>query len=122
MKKLLVLLLIGLSVLCVSSCTEKERVLKTANVIYLDAKTILTDPMVQQSLSPGTIQTLAELERNYLTTVMVLRATPDSADALMALAQHADTLLSIVSKVNVGQYTQTIAALRISVMLLKNHL
>ena len=121
-----VIVLMGIS----TGCTGKQsagpvdgsRTLKTANAIYLDIRTVITDPEVMTLFAPKELERLAELERQYLEVADTLRAFPDDAQAIEKLSWIATEILVTLNQIQAEKYRPYIAAIRISISLLKNHL
>jgi len=124
MKKNLVLLaLIVLSAFVLFSCNSEERLIRVSNAIYLDVKTVVTDPAIMEDISPERLEKLAELERTYLETVSILKRMPKDEGALEMLVFCADELLIIVDDLDkYGKYRDVVTTIRISTKLLKNHM
>jgi hypothetical protein len=124
MKKNLVLLaLIVLSAFALFSCNSEERLIRVSNAIYLDVKTVVTDPAIMEDISPEKLEKLAELERTYLEAVSILKRMPKDEGALTMLVFCADELLIIVDDLDkYGKYKDVVTTIRISTKLLKNHM
>jgi hypothetical protein len=124
MKKNLVLLaLIVLSAFALFSCNSDERLIRVSNAIYLDVKTVVTDPAIMEDISPEKLEKLAELERTYLEAVSILKRMPKDEGALTMLVFCADELLIIVDDLDkYGKYRDVVTTIRISTKLLKNHM
>lgn len=106
-----------------TGCRDTEKIIKTSNALYLDIKTIVTDPEVAAGIPPATMERLADLERTYLEAVQVLRDRPDSAEPLDMLVFCADEILTIINGTPMtGKYQSAVAAIRISIGILRNHL
>lgn len=101
----------------------ENSVLKTANAIYLDIRAVVTDPEVKPMFSPKELGKLAELEERYLSGVDMLKQYPDDAEAVQKISYLATEVLGIFEQVTfidkVGPY---VAAIRISIKVLRNHL
>lgn len=124
MKKNLVLLaLIVLSAFALFSCNSEERLIRVSNAIYLDVKTVVTDPAIMEDISPERLEKLAELERTYLEAVSILKRMPKDEGALTMLVFCADELLILVDDLDkYGKYKDVVTTIRISTKLLKNHM
>jgi hypothetical protein len=106
-----------------TGCTDTDKIIKTSNALYLDIKTIVTDPEVAAGIPPSTMARLADLERNYLEAVQVLRDRPESTEPLDVLVYCADEILIIINGAPLpAGYQSAVAAIRISIGILRNHL
>lgn len=126
MKKLLAALaalaIVGMGCVQPSGPVTDNKVLKTANAIYLDIRTVVTDPEVMPMFTPGEIERLADLERKYLEVADTLRAFPDDSEAIEQLSWIAAEILYVINSVQVEKYRPYVAAIRISIKLLRNHI
>jgi len=119
---LLALAVILMAMTVSPGCTETKDLVKTSNALYLDIKTIVTDPEVAAGIPPETMARLASLERTYLEAANVLRDRPESTEPMEVLAYCADEILTLLTGMTVtGKYQSAISAVRISVKLLRNH-
>lgn len=100
----------------------ENKVLKTANAIYLDIRTIVTDPEVKPMFTDKELDRMAELEQEYLEAAKILRAFPDDAGAIDQLSWVATEILYTINAVKVEKYRPYVAAIRISIKLLRNHI
>jgi hypothetical protein len=102
---------------------DTGRVLKTTHAIYLDVRTVVTDPEVMPMFAPAELQRLAELERQYLEVAERMEAYPNDAEAIEKVSYLAGEILGITNEVAfVGKARPYIAAIRISIQILRNHL
>jgi hypothetical protein len=123
MKKILAILMMAIMTTFTMACNNTDQILKTANVIYLDIKTIVTDPEVKPVISKSDWEKLAGLERTYLEATLVLKETPSDEGALGLLVYCTDEILTMIDSIeNTEKYVQAIAAIRFSVKILKNHM
>ena len=126
MKKLLaalaVLAIMGMGCVQSSGPVTDNKVLKTANAIYLDVRTVITDPEVMPMFTPGELERLSDLERKYLEVADTLRAFPDDSEAIEQLSWIATEILYTINSVQVEKYRPYVAAIRISIKLLRNHI
>ena len=128
MKNLLVLIAIVCSLMF--SCVPKpvnpaaeSRVLKTANAIYLDVRTVVTDPEVKSLFAPGDLKRLSDLERQYLEVADTLKQYPNDAEAVTKISYLASEILDLLDEVAViEKYRSYLAAIRISIKILRNHI
>ncbi len=105
--------------------TSRPKRLETINALYLDIKTIITDPAIKPMIPPGKLKRLADLERKYLAAVSRLKASkvPDDKVDLAIIAECGSKLLGIVnSLVLEGKYSKELEAIKLGVKLLRNHL
>jgi predicted RNA-binding protein with EMAP domain len=127
MKKLLTTLAIicFLGIGCVQSGgpVNENKILKTTNSIYLDVRTVVTDPEVITLFTAEELERLAELEKRYLQVADTLRAFPDDAEAIEQISWIATEILTIIGEVeSIEKYQPYVAAIRISIQVLRNHL
>ena len=126
MKKILavlaVLAIVGFGCVSSSGPVTESKVLKTANSIYLDVRTVITDPEVMPMFAPAELDRLADLERKYLEVADTLRAFPDDSEAIEQLLWIATEILYVINSVQVEKYRPYVAAIRISIKLLRNHI
>jgi hypothetical protein len=128
MKKFLVaaaiLAIVGIGCVQESSGPVTEnKVLKTTNAIYLDIRTVVTDPEIRPMFSPKELEKMAELEDRYLDVVDVLKQYPDDAEAIQKISYLATEVLGIFEQVTyVEKVRPYVAAIRISIQILRNHL
>lgn len=127
MKKLLTVLAIVcfLGIGCVQSegpITE-NKILKTTNSIYLDVRTVVTDSEVIPLFTEKELERLADLEKKYLQVADTLRAFPNDAEAIEQISWIATEILMIINEVEfIEKYRPYVAAIRISIQILRNHL
>lgn len=127
MKKLLlislVLVMVGLGCTQSSGPVTENKVLKTADAIYRDIRIVVTDPEIKPMFSPKELEQLAELEDRYLAVVDVLKQYPDDAEAIQKISFLATEVLGIFEQVTfVDKARPYVAAIRISIQILRNHL
>jgi predicted RNA-binding protein with EMAP domain len=127
MKKLLTTLAIicFLGIGCAQSegPVTENKILKTINSIYLDVRTVVTDPEVITLFTAEELERLAELEKRYLQVADTLRAFPDDAEAIEQISWIANEILTIIGDVeSIEKYQPYVAAIRISIQVLRNHL
>jgi hypothetical protein len=129
MKKLLAVL--AVMVLVFAGCigtqsgdpVTENKVLKTADAIYRDIRIVVTDPEIQPMFSPKELEQLASLEDRYLDGVDVLKQYPDDAEAIQKISYLATEVLDIFEQVTfVDKARPYVAAIRISIQILRNHL
>lgn len=116
-------------VIALSGCkTSKDALLVEMDAIYLDIKTVVTDPDVEPLISVDKMERLKKAEQLYLKAVRVLKSldnfeNTDGQLSLEDISSCADTILSIIDSLDVyGRYGPEIAAARISLKVLKNHI
>lgn len=107
---------------------DKDKILSETNSIYLDIKTVVTDPAVSVLIPEKQMEKLAAAEQKYLKAVALLKNT-ESIDTdngkvtLKTIIECADTILEVIDALDlVGRYQAEIAAARVSIKVLKNHL
>jgi hypothetical protein len=127
MKKLLLLLAIicflGIGCALSEGPVTENKVLKTADAIYRDIRIVVTDPEIQPMFSPKELEQLASLEDRYLDGVDVLKQYPDDAEAIQKISYLATEVLDIFEQVTfVDKARPYVAAIRISIQILRNHL
>ena len=112
--------------LCFFGCKEDtKKIVAVTNALYLDIKSIVTDPDIKPMIQPGVIERLEELEHIYLSAANSLKeAGPgDTKPATKILIACADEVLSIICNMAFdGAYDKQIAAIRLSIKILQNHL
>jgi predicted RNA-binding protein with EMAP domain len=127
MKKLLTTLAIicFLGIGCVQSGgpVNENKILKTTNSIYLDVRTVVTDPEVMPLFTAEELERLADLERKYLEAAKRMKAFPEDAEAIEQISWIATEILTIIGEVeSIEKYQPYVAAIRISIQVLRNHL
>lgn len=127
MKKILavlaVLAIVGFGCVQSSGPVTENKILKTTNAIYLDVRTVVTDPEVMPLFTAEELERLAELEKRYLQVADTLRAFPDDAEAIEQISWIATEILTIIGDVeSIEKYQPYVAAIRISIQVLRNHL
>jgi predicted RNA-binding protein with EMAP domain len=101
----------------------ENKVLETTQAIYLDVRTVVTDPEVMPLFTDKELERLAELEKRYLQVADTLRAFPDDAEAIEQISWIANEILTIIGEVeSIEKYQPYVAAIRISIQVLRNHL
>jgi len=122
------ILMIIMSLIFYSCLEDRERVVKTTNAVYLDIKTVVTDPEIKPMIPEKTLDRLAVVEQVYLKAANALQFpeadnTKPNTKPLGAIVYCADEILGIIdSLVLDGRYERQIAAIRLSIKILKNHL
>lgn len=102
---------------------KSDKVLKTTNAIYRDIRIVVTDPEIKPMFSPKELEKLAELEDRYLDVVDVLKQYPDDAEAIQKVLYLATEVLGIFEQVTFIEKSRPyVAAIRISIQILRNHL
>jgi hypothetical protein len=120
---LAIVVIIGIGCVQSNGPVDTSRVLKTTHAIYLDVRTVVTDPAVMPMFAPAELQRLAELERQYLEVAERMEAYPNDAEAIEKVSYLAGEILGIINEVAfVGKARPYIAAIRISIQILRNHL
>ncbi len=112
----------ALGIGCKMSRTKR---LETINALYLDIKTIVTDPNVRPLIPPDKMADLAALERIYLEAVMNLEASkaPDDKIDLTTIVDCGSALLGIIDEIALdGKYARQLEAVQLGIKVLKNHL
>lgn len=128
MKKLLITALtiicfFGIGCAQLGDPVTENKILKTTNSIYLDVRTVVTDPEVIPLFTAEELERLAELEKRYLQVADTLRAFPDDAEAIEQISWIATEILMIINEVEfIEKYRPYVAAIRISIQVLRNHL
>jgi hypothetical protein len=127
MKKLIaaltILAIMGFGCVQSSGPVSENKVLKTADAIYRDIRIVVTDPEIKPMFSPKELEQLAELEDRYLAVVDVLKQYPDDAEAIQKISFLATEVLGIFEQVTfVDKARPYVAAIRISIQILRNHL
>lgn len=101
----------------------ESKILKTTDAIYRDIRIVVTDPEVRPMFSQNELDKLAELEKQYLEVVEILVEYPSDEDAIQRISWLATEVLGIFEQVTfVDKARPYIAAIRISIQILKNHL
>jgi len=130
-----IMFMIMMSISCVSKqvnlADNPEDLVKRTNAIYLDIKTVVTDPEVQPLLSSDTMMMLKDLEQKYLFAANALKGLEFSeTDPTVTIVNCTDTILNIIDYVvlqqtnteKINKYAKHIAAVRISLKVLRNHI
>jgi len=105
-----------------SGCTDSpEKLFQKADVMYLDIKTIVTDPAVAVFIPEPTMQRLAIAEQVYLRASALKEQ--DNENALRLLANVADEVINLVEDLQVAEkYQPQIDAIRVVLKILRNHI
>jgi hypothetical protein len=105
-------------------CTDSKEILKTTNALYLDIKTVVTDPAIQPGISTETLDKLVVIEQNYLMAALKLQEMGDgNKEPLSIIIGCGDEILGIIDTLVLdGKYERQISAIRLSIKILKNHL
>jgi predicted RNA-binding protein with EMAP domain len=127
MKKLLLLLAIicflGIGCALSEGPVTENKILKTTQAIYMDVRTVVTDPEVITLFTAEELERMVELEKRYLQVADTLRAFPDDAEAIEQISWIATEILTIIGDVeSIEKYRPYVAAIRISIQVLRNHL
>ncbi len=104
---------------------SRPKRLETINALYLDIKTIVTDPTVRPMIPPEKMAELAELERVYLETVMKLQASqvPEDQADLSVIVDCGTALLGIIDELVLdGKYNKQMQAIQLGIKVLSNHI
>lgn len=102
---------------------DADNILKTTDAIYRDIRIVVTDPEVKPMFSPEELEKMAKLEAQYLDVVETLQMYPNDADAIQQISWLATEVLGVFEQVAYVEKTRPyIAAIRISIQILKNHL
>jgi len=102
---------------------DGNKLLSTTDRLYTSIKIVVTDPEVRPLFSDEDMARLAELEQTYLAATETLRANPDDAGAIEVIAGVATDILMIVNGTEfTDKYRPAVAAIRISINILKSHL
>jgi hypothetical protein len=100
-----------------------DRILKTTNAIYMDIRLVVTDPEIMPMFTESELETLAELEQKYLDIVEILKQYPNDPTALERISWVAADILDVLEVVDfVPAARPYVAAIRISIKILRNHL
>jgi hypothetical protein len=106
-------------------CTEdREKMVRTTNAIYLDIKTVVTDPTVKPMIPEKTLGRLVVVEQVYLNAAKTLKEPGiDSAEPLTIIINCADEILDTINILVLDEkYEKQLAVIRFSIKILKNHL
>jgi len=126
MKTLFILALFMVSMATVFfGCTEDpDKMLKITNALYLDIKTVVTDPEIKPMIPDKTVERLVVVEQVYLKAASALKSNKSDAQRPLAtIVGCADEILDIIGTLVLdGSYDRQLAAIRLSVKILKNHL
>jgi len=117
-----VIMLIAGGIALIPSCQDDaESLFKKADIMYLDIKTIVTDPAVASFIPEATMQRLAVAEKVYL-KASALKGQ-DNETALKLLANVADEVINLVEDLQVAEkYQAQVDAIRVVLKILKNHI
>ena len=117
------------SLIMLSGCEQsKEKLLAEMNTIYLDVRTVITDPLVLPLIPEDKLSILQEAEKKYLDAVAILKTidsedTTDKKAKLRTIIECADTILSVLDSLPISSsHKLELAAARVSINILKNHL
>ena len=117
-----VIMLIAGGITLIPSCQDDaESLFKKADIMYLDIKTIVTDPAVASFIPEATMQRLSVAEQAYLKASAL--KDQDNETALKMLANVADEVLKLVEDLQVAEkYQAQVDAIRVVLKILKNHI
>ena len=117
-----VIMLIAGGITLIPSCQDDaESLFKKADIMYLDIKTIVTDPAVASFIPESTMQRLSVAEQAYLKASAL--KDQDNETALKMLANVADEVLKLVEDLQVAEkYQAQVDAIRVVLKILKNHI
>ena len=117
-----VIMLIAGGITLIPSCQDDaESLFKKADIMYLDIKTIVTDPAVASFIPETTMQRLSVAEQAYLKASAL--KDQDNETALKMLANVADEVLKLVEDLQVAEkYQAQVDAIRVVLKILKNHI
>jgi hypothetical protein len=102
---------------------DGNNILKTTDAIYRDIRIVVTDPEVKPMFSQKELEKMAKLEAQYLDVVETLQMYPNDSAAIQQISWLATEVLGIFEQVAYVEKTRPyIAAIRISIQILKNHL
>ncbi len=104
---------------------DRPKRLETINALYLDIKTIVTDPNVRPLIPDDKIADLAALERIYLEAVMRLEESKDPEDKvdLTVIVDCGSALLGIIDELVLdGKYNKQMQAIQLGIKVLSNHI
>jgi predicted RNA-binding protein with EMAP domain len=132
MKKLMTLAFCALMACSLAGCAtpgdpfsppDINQVLQETQKIYLDVRTVVTDPEVMPLFTAEELERLADLERKYLEAAKRMKAFPEDAEAIEQISWIATEILTIIGEVeSIEKYQPYVAAIRISIQILRNHL
>ncbi len=117
------LIVILFSFVALFGCKTDE-VLRSANAIYLDIKTVVTAPGVREKIPPVVMVRLAQLELIYLSAAQDIKATGvENSRPITVVVDCADEFLQIINTMALnGKYEKEIKAIGIAIDVLKNHI
>ena len=117
-----VIMLIAGGITLIPSCQDDaESLFKKADIMYLDIKTIVTDPAVASFIPEATMQRLSVAEQAYLKASAL--KDQDNETALKMLANVADEVLKLVEDLQVAEkYQAQVDAIRVVLKIIKNHI
>lgn len=102
---------------------EKPDAFRTADVIYLDIKVIVTDKDVRPLIPDKTMEKLAQVEQVYLVASKLKDVDPNDTAPFKLLISCADEILVLMDGLDLGpKYEKPISSIRIGVKVLKNHI
>ena len=128
---LLIVVVMFMGLFALSACVKessgpvdgKNSIIGTTDKLYVDIKTVVTDPEVRPLFSDEDMEYMAELERTYLDATATLRARPDDAEAIQVIAGVATDILMVIKGVEFTEkYRPYVSAIRISIKILRNHI
>jgi hypothetical protein len=114
-----------------AGCTGKKAadpvgassILSTTDRLYTSIKIVVTDPEVRLLFSNKDMETLAQLEKQYLAATDTLRKNPDDAETIEVIVGVATDLLAVINGVAYTEkYRPAVTAIRISLNLLRSRL
>lgn len=128
MKKLLLVLVVmaiafsGIFIGC--DPPDQEKIFKAADRLYLDIKILVTDPEIRDMIPEKTMVRLGKAEKIYLGAKVVYeKSGQGTVEPIELLANSADEIIGILEELVLhGKYEREIAAVRIAVKLLRNHI
>ena len=116
-----IMLIAGGITLIPSYQDDAESLFKKADIMYLDIKTIVTDPAVASFIPEATMQRLSVAEQAYLKASAL--KDQDNETALKMLANVADEVLKLVEDLQVAEkYQAQVDAIRVVLKIIKNHI
>jgi hypothetical protein len=122
MKKICLFFLLALAlVLPLTGCNQD--IFKTADALYLDIKVLVLDEDIRPLIPDKTMERLARVEKAYLSASKLKAVAPDNIRPLELLIACADEILLLLDDLDLGErHERHIAAVRISVKVLRNHI
>lgn len=127
MKKFIVLILLAIVVVPFLGCDQEmsvDDIFRTAEAVRADIRIIVTDQEVKPLIPVRTLEQLATAETIFLQAKRIHdEMGNEDPNAVRLLVQAADGIISVLDELVLdGKYQREIAAARVAIKVLRNHL